>query len=205
MSLGINHVDKEDFFALYFIAHRQAITAANIISGFEYAGLVPPDAERVLSSLTLAVARTPSPALSGSTASTWVAKTPHTMKDMKRQVKHMDIEPTTEFGQVLKGYELAIYRLALSEARVAALEAANARQVRKRAKRRSVIQKAGSLTIYEGQELIRERELAEQIVIECRTRPAAIVNDAPRSRALPRCSLCESLEHNARTCLLRER
>jgi hypothetical protein len=82
---------------------------------------------------------------------------------MKRQVKHMDIAPSTEFGQLLKGYELTVYKLALSEARVAALEAANKRQIRKRVKRRTIIQKAGSLSIYEGQELIFERELAKQI------------------------------------------
>jgi hypothetical protein len=148
MRLGINRVDKEDFFRLYLTAHVQALTSANIKSGFEATGLVPYNPERVLSSLTLAC--TPSPALSGLIASTWIAKTPHTMKEMKRHIKHMDIPPSTEFQQLLKGYEVAVYKLALSEAKTAALEAANQRQQRKRSKRRSIIQKSGSLTICEG-------------------------------------------------------
>jgi hypothetical protein len=65
MRLGIDHVDKEDFFRLYLTAHVQALTPANIKSGFGATGLVPYDPEWVPSSLALA--RTPSPALSGST------------------------------------------------------------------------------------------------------------------------------------------
>lgn len=206
MRLGINHVDKEDFLGLYLTAHREALSKANIQSGFAATGLVPYNPERVLS--TLSLVRTPSPALTaatGSTESTWVAKTPHTMKEIKRQVKYMDVQPTTEFQQLLKGFEIVVHKLAITEAELAIARKANERQTRKRAKRRTVIQKTGSLTIREGQELVYERELAAQIQNEARTRDIALVDEAPKTRAPRKCSVCESLEHTARTCPVRVR
>jgi hypothetical protein len=61
------------------------------------------------------------------------------MKEIKRQVQRMDVQLTTEFQQLLKGFETAVHERALAQAEVAALRKANERQVRKRAKRRTVI------------------------------------------------------------------
>jgi hypothetical protein len=88
---------------------------------------------------------------------------------------------------------------------VAALRKANERQVRKRAKRRTVIQKTYNLTVREGQELVYERELAVQIQNEDRRTRTVLVDAGPKTRAPPRCSVCESLEHNARTYPVRVR
>jgi HAMP domain-containing protein len=200
--LGINHIDKEDFLSLYRTAHEQAMTKANIQSGFAATGLIPYDPARILDTLSLIV-RTPSPALSGTTVSTWVGKTPHTMKDIKRQVQYMNVQPTIEFQQLLKGFETAVHERALAQAEVGALRKANERQVRKRAKRRTIIQKEGNLTVAMGQELVYERELATQLQNERRTRRIVLVDEAPKIRAPRKCSVCESLEHTARTCPVR--
>ncbi|KAL1955058.1 hypothetical protein VTO42DRAFT_9047 [Malbranchea cinnamomea] len=51
MRLGINHIDKEKFLALYPAVHLQALNENNIKSGFRAAGLVPYDPDQVLSRL----------------------------------------------------------------------------------------------------------------------------------------------------------
>jgi hypothetical protein len=65
--------------------------------------------------------------------------------------------------------------------------------------------RTGNLTVREGQELVYERELAVQIQNEDRTTRRVLVDAGPKTRAPPPCSVCESLEHNARTCPVRVR
>jgi len=60
MSLGVNHIDKQEFLLLYQQARAEALHEKNIKSGFIATGLVPYDPERVLSLLNAAI-HTPSP------------------------------------------------------------------------------------------------------------------------------------------------
>jgi hypothetical protein len=73
------------------------------------------------------------------------------------------------------------------------LRTANKRQKKKRAKRRSYIATGGVLTVQEGVE-------RAQIV---NIKPVSGVTDQEarvKTRAPPKCSMCKSLEHTARTC-----
>jgi hypothetical protein len=60
MRLGVNHITKDDFLFVYFLAYKAAITEKNICSGFRASGLVPHDPDRVISELN-PIVRTPSP------------------------------------------------------------------------------------------------------------------------------------------------
>ena len=73
------------------------------------------------------------------------------------------------------------------------LRAANERQKKKRAKRKSYIAVGGVLTVQEG--LNRSQMVDIEHMKELTNRP-----QEPRVRAPPRCSICSSLEHNARIC-----
>mgnify|MGYP003428884493 FL=1 len=78
------------------------------------------------------------------------------------------------------------------------LQSENQRQKRKREKRRLYIAKGGILTGAEAQSLI-EREEISRTEVEARDRGEV------RQRAPPKCSVCQSLEHNARTCPERQK
>jgi len=76
------------------------------------------------------------------------------------------------------------------------LRAVNAKQVKKRAKRRTFIATSRTLTIQEGLAL---SEPTVEPVIEA---VGGVVTDEPvvRRRAPPTCSICKALSHTARTC-----
>ena len=74
----------------------------------------------------------------------------------------------------------------------------NHRQKRKRGSRRSYLAKGGVLTGAEAQSLI-EQDVISRNTDEARDRGEV------RQRAPPKCSVCNSLEHTARTCQERQR
>jgi hypothetical protein len=74
----------------------------------------------------------------------------------------------------------------------------NQRQKRKRVKRRSYILKGGILTEAETQSLIEKEQ-------ESRTEVVQNKASQIRQQAPPKCSVCQSLEHNARTYPERQR
>src|SRR5450432_3530039 len=80
------------------------------------------------------------------------------------------------------------------------LRAINAKQVKKRARRRTFIATGGTLTIQEG---IALSEPTVEPVIEAVGR---VATDEPivRTRALRTCSMCKSLSHTACTCPLKQ-
>jgi hypothetical protein len=75
---------------------------------------------------------------------------------------------------------------------------------RKRAKRRTIVANGGILTVREGQDKVYEREINEQIQNEARGESSRMIDSQSTTRAQSKCSLCESLEHNARTCAKRK-
>lgn len=211
LRLGINHITKQEFLPAFFTAHQQVMTSGTIISGFRATGLVPLDPERVLSNLGPVIQQTPSP--KGSQSS-WEAKTPHTLPDIKRQA-HLIIKEGRKrrrssassgdqpFLQLLKGFETVVHDKALLMAEVAALRAENQHQKQKRARRKGTIQKGGSLSIQDGQESMQEPVVVDPSLVETESGPAEILASQPRSavtKAPPRCSKCGSFDHNSRKC-----
>ena len=151
------------------------MTEVNVQSRFTATGLVP-YMPKIILSIQSPVAQMTRPALAKSTGSAWVTKMPQAnLKEMKRQVGYMQVQPSTEFPQPSKGFKAAI----IAQAQLAAALKENERQKQKCAKRRTIIAQSGSSTIREGQELIHDRDLAAQIRNEARIRRKTITDASP--------------------------
>jgi hypothetical protein len=214
MRLGINHISKDEFLPAYYPAHAQAITEKNVRSSFLATGLVLFDPERVLSGLN-PIVRTPSPVPTEGSSS-WESKTPQNLKEIKRQGKHIQEQrrlrtitsrspSDTAFNKLLKGFEVAVHQRALLEAEVVALRAKNNHQKRKRAQRRTVVAKGGTLTVGEAQDKMYIPQLEQQIQRELPQPEPRAIEAEPSKRALRQCSVCTSTAHTARTYTLRQR
>jgi hypothetical protein len=75
MSLGVNHIDKQEFLYLYQQARAEALHENNLRAGFAATGLVPFEPNRVLS-LVHTQYHTPSPQLLPQEQD-WALETPH--------------------------------------------------------------------------------------------------------------------------------
>jgi hypothetical protein len=203
MSLGVNHINKEEFIHLYAQARPEALHERNIKSGFSATGLVPYNPERVLSVLHAPI-HTPSPQLQLTEATVYTTATPHTVAELDQQVElvkqgikrraHSPQSPLDQaLSQLIKGCQMAMHNGVLLARQNEQLLVENRRQKQKRAKKRLYIAKGGILSSSEAQELINKRnntlEEAEK------GKPAEA-----RQRAPPKCSLCSSLEHKAPAC-----
>ena len=136
------------------------------------------------------------------------------MPEIKRQAKYIQEQrrlrkdnskspSDSAFNQLLKGFEVAVHERAILIAENKELRAANKRQTRQRNQRRTTIADGGTLSISEGQNRVTEGQLEEQIQDEVRIVKARAGPSQPKTRAAPRCSLCKSLDHNAKTCTRR--
>ena len=76
------------------------------------------------------------------------------------------------------------------------LQAVNDRQKAKRARKRLFILCSTTLTAAEGVQLVQQSDIQD-------TAPV-VESNGIRQRAPPRCSLCNLLQHNARTCPKRQ-
>ena len=207
MRVGVSYIDKSDFLPAYLIARTEALTPTTIRSGFVAAGLVPYDPERVLSKLNTQL-RTPTPPPPPATEQApWVPETPHNIQELEFQAKAIgdfvrrrtagSSSPTDRaIQQLVKGCQMAMHSAVLLTDENKKLRAANERQKKKRAVRRSYIATGGVLTVQEGldRSVIANTEPTGQSTSEVEER---------RIRAPRTCSMCKSLEHLARTCPLK--
>ncbi|OJD21284.1 hypothetical protein ACJ73_07375, partial [Blastomyces percursus] len=160
MRLGINHIDKVEFLALYPAVQMQALNENNIKSGFGAAGLVPYDPEQVLSRLNttmknptplgpLIASRLPRPQQRLMTYASWSGK-------LRRS---RNISSTQEVKE---------------------LRAANAKKI-KRDRGRTYVAQEGALGVEEGLDCVRRvNELDEEV--------GEASDSQPRKRAASRCS-----------------
>ena len=210
MRVGINHIDKADFLRALVIARHSTYTVANIQSGFRATGIRPFNPYRVLSQLHL-VKNTSTPPRSrpSSHSSAWSPKTPHTLRELDRQARTIQRglkrrtasppSPTKDaLGQLIKGCQMAIHNATLLAHEVEALRVANGVQTQKRIKTTASVSTGGVLTVQQGQQLTQQHDVEESVV----EAPPAI---QPARRAPPRCSVCRSLDHTARSCSTRYR
>jgi hypothetical protein len=205
--LGFNYIDKNDFLPAYTSARIEAMTISTVCNGFAATGLVPYSPERVLSKLNTYL-RTPTPPLVTSNQSSPKAlKTPHDIQALDRQAKAIQefiqrrtagsTSPTDQaIQQLVKGCQLAMHSAVLLADENRQLRAANERQKKKRATRRTFIAKGGTLTSQEG------LNRSNTTVLRPRSQVIGGVEEQP-ARAPRMCSLCRSLTHTARTYSLK--
>jgi hypothetical protein len=201
MRLRINHITKLEFLPAFGAAFKATFTEKNIKAGFRGTGLVPYDPERVISGLDLRL-RTPTPPPQDAT---WVSKTPQNPDELKSQTKHIqsrivrhqNSSPTSineAVNQLAKGAQIMAHQAALFKAEIKILQDANQAKKRRARKQKKRIQHNGSLTVEEGENIVRNAEIEAQIRQE-------IAGGGGSQR---RCGSCNGIGHNSRTCLRRQ-
>jgi hypothetical protein len=202
--LRINHITKLEFLPAFKEAFKVAFTEQNIRSGFKATGLVPYDPENVISHLDLKLT-TPSPPPPEET--TWTSKTPQNPKELESQsvyiknrvVRHQNSSPSSineVLSQLTKGAQMMMHSAMLLKAEVKALQEANQVKKRRERKRKRRIIQGGSLTVREGEDIVQSAEMDAQLRQE-------IVRPGGSEGKQRRCSLCNNIGHNARTCAKR--
>ena len=170
--MGYNHIEKLDFLADYPRARSEAFLLYIINSSFAATGIVPIDANRVLSKLNISL-KTPTPlgsrpSSSSSKSSQFTPKTPRTMIQLEKQAsllkgllnQRSNSPPSpskTAIDQIIKGAYLSICSAALLAKENANLRQANEKIRQKRARTHRQIPHKGGLLVAEG------RQLAQQL------------------------------------------
>ena len=117
-----------------------------------------------------------------------------TIKELLKRRSKSPPSPTEKaLKRVVKGCQIAMYNAAILASENKGLRTMSARQKRKQETPRSYIAKWGVLTAEEGQNRVKRARIADEAV-------SSGVAAQASSRSPPRCSICSSLEHNARGC-----
>jgi hypothetical protein len=211
ISLGVYHIDKPRFLELLLEARQKTFTTKNIVSGFRAAGLLPFDPTQVLCRLQTKI-RTPSPPPAPNQPPSLPLKTPANIVELDslQRKRQREISPTDQALQkIIKGCQMAMHNAVLLQDENSRLRAENARQKRKRV-RRAFLQTGGTMAIGEGMarneapqkapQKGQERQRARREVEEGEAGPSDTTAPKARKRAQPKCSVCGSIEHNARKC-----
>jgi hypothetical protein len=210
MRLSINHITKEEFLPAFFAAQKQVMTAVTITSGFRATGLVPLDPERVWDKLGPIVEATPSPR---SSQASWDPKTPRALPEIKMQSQLVLTENRKRrrssassadkpFQQLLRGFESVVHEKALLMAEVAALQAENQHQKRRRTRKKGYIQQGGSMTMQDGQDSTQKPVTREQPKDDENIDPVLLTWPLRSARKIVglRCSKCGSSKNSAKFC-----
>jgi hypothetical protein len=212
---GYNHIDKFDFLDDYKRARLEAFHQPAIIhNSFAASGLVPVDAERVLSKLNISL-RTPTPPSSrpSSRSSQFTPKTPRTviqlqkqasmLKDLLKRRSNSPPSPSkTMLDQIIKGHSIALHNTALLAQENANLRVANEKVVKKRTRSTKQMPCEVGLTVEESLQEVTQPDLpAESPAVEPHAQgELAIQADRPATRAPARCSGCREIGHRINTC-----
>jgi hypothetical protein len=213
MRVGINHVDKDDFLTLYQEIRPAVFGSGTIQSGFRATGIVPFDPDQVLSELHVQVQTQtplPLPRVPTQVLCPWDPETPHNIAELQLQtravqqlIRYRTQSPPTPavqaVNQLVKGCQMAMHNATILAAENRQLRAANAKVQKKRAKKTVFVSRGGTLTAQEVLESQNKAVIHNNVRIQVVETPSRTVS----TRAPPKCSVCKSLEHTARTCLER--
>jgi predicted ribosome quality control (RQC) complex YloA/Tae2 family protein len=133
----------------------------------------------------------------------WQFQTPHDTVQLELQAKVIQnntVLPTPEnqaLHQLVKAGQLAMQSAVILAEENRQLRQEVERQKKKKAKKRTFIATGGVLTIQEGRNLSQNATIIPE--------SGSVYQEVTvRTRAPPKCSVCKSLEHNARTCPIRQ-
>lgn len=160
---GYNYIDKFNFLDNYQRTQLESFQQPAIIqNSFTASGLVPVDAERVLSKLNISI-RTPTPPNSrpSSRSSQFTPQTPETviqlqkqasmLKDLLKQRSKSPPSPSKAIlDQIIKGHCIALHNTALLAQENANLRTANEKVVKKRKRLTKRISCEEGLTVEVG-------------------------------------------------------
>ncbi|KAF1925185.1 DDE-domain-containing protein, partial [Didymella exigua CBS 183.55] len=202
----INHITKLEFLPAFKAAFNQSLTSANICSAFRGAGLVPLQPDAVLSKLDVQL-RTPSPAaalleapLEARTLSNVCELEAQLIFIRERVRQHKSSSPASiikAINQLKKGAKVMILSAELMRDQITSLERANKAASARKQRKKKRIQKRGTLTKGEGEDILAQSEVEQQI--SCEERQGGARSGLSR-QALARCTRCRETGHNSRTC-----
>jgi hypothetical protein len=140
----ITHITKLEFLLCFKRAFNAAITSSNIQGGFQGAGLVPFDLERVIAALNVRLRTPPLPTVEDGP---WQSQTPRNTLELGSQStlvktriqRHIDSSPTSiveAFEKVSKGAAIIAHKLVLAQREIAELKAANEAATRRKSHKR---------------------------------------------------------------------
>ena len=205
---SITHVSKTEFFPAFYAAFQATMTERNIKGAFRGAGLVPLNAENVISKLDVQL-RTPTPVEEAAEPSTpWASRTPKTVLEagsqseyLERRIRrHQSSSPESileALRSLEKGTKAVMHRVALLAAENKDLREANEILSRRRRAKRTRLQKRGVITVEEGRQAIDQMDADAQVVAESSQSGGQGRSARPGVR---RCGVCGKPGHNARTC-----
>ncbi|KAM5526918.1 transposase [Fusarium oxysporum f. sp. phaseoli] len=192
-------------------AFQATTTERNIKSAFRGAGLVPLNAENVVSKLDMQQ-RTPTPVEEVASPSTpWVSKTPKTVLEagsqsgsqseyIERRIRrHQNSSPESILGalkSLSKGTKVVMHEVTLLRGQVQDLQQANEVLSRRRRARRTRLHKRGVVKVEEGRQVIDQMDVDAQVVAESSRSGGQGRSARPRVR---HCGICGKSCHNART------
>lgn len=204
----VTHITKAEFLIAFQAAFSKVFTYANVKAGFQGAGLVPFDPERVISKLDVKLS-TPSPTGTSVPANTlWVSQTPHNLTEATSQTdfiksrvsRHQGSSPTpilSAIDQFSKGAMAIIHENTVLKAQVRNLQEANNSLAKRRRAKKTRVQHGGTLAIGEAQDLLDQKDVDRQLGEETRANSSC----ARRTRLREKhCGVCGKTGHNARTC-----
>jgi hypothetical protein len=205
---SITHISKTEFLPAFHAAFQATMTESNIKGGFRGAGLVPLDAEHVVSKLDVKLHTPTPPEGTPELPDPWVSKTPKTVKETKSQSaylenqirRHNSSSPALIIDglkSISKGFLAIQHKMALIEAEVRDLRDANHILSRRRREKKTRLRNRGAMTVNEGQALIDQKEVDSQVVAESSQRGGRVKSVQPSIR---HCGVCGKAGHNSRTC-----
>ena len=201
----IHHIDKKAFLATFGPVFDKAFSKENILSSFRATSLVPHNPQAVLSKLEVKP-RTLTPPAPGPTP--WQPKTPSSAWEIEAQTTliikrirdHKSSSPDSIIEMVLqskKGSTIKVHSHTLLEARVASLEQANQAASERRKRKKKRIQKGGTLSQAEAEDIVGQRDV--EVQLEAERRQERVRAGSSRG-GIRHCKGCGETGHNKRTC-----
>ena len=215
--LGINHIDKLDFLEAYPLARVETFKSATIQNSFIAAGLVPLDADRVISKLNVQL-RTPTPPQSrpSSRSSAFSPKTPKTSIQARRQASSIkaflrrrsqspSVRAYQAIDQLEKGFHAVRQELIILAKDNHDLRSANEKKKQKRARTQRREARLTGLSVEEAQELSQPIEQPFSLVQPVLHDPVQPVQTAvaPLQKRRYTCSICGEIGHKSNKCSVR--
>jgi hypothetical protein len=210
---GVNHIDKLDFLTAYPHARADAFKINTIQSAFRATGIVPIDAEPVLSKLNIQL-RTPTPVpRPSSRSSVYYPETPANVKQLikhkvstKRLIKYRSDSPPTptkdQVTQVYKACEAALKNNTILREENSRLRSELYKKTKKKALPKRQIARDEGISVGEAHEqgigVLHTLE-GGVVVSATLTQRGAETSDATKRRQYA-CSVCRRPGHRANVC-----
>jgi hypothetical protein len=193
---------------VFVSAFKVLIIPNNVQTGFRIAGFILLDLESIISRFDPKFTTPSPPNLRLNTAKTWTPKTLSTAYKaskssitLKKKIStYQDNSPTHIFEVVdliTKGLSKLTHRMVLLEAENKEFRTANERQNKRHKIKRTRLQKGGSFSLQEAEDIIAEREVEAQLKEETHRGNSRTNTGEPRVRHY---SNCGKAGHNTRTC-----